>query len=1111
MSVLLVIKKFLLAEAPGFIKDVIVAFVQDGFKAGIQRLFGKKNDPVQEKLGSLDEKLDFLVKKAGDNSNVTIREIAGQLKGLITTLHIKTAHDVLLKLRSDIPTNDQYTLSVIDYALGCCSRYVNKDACLAEYGRAYTEMIGAERRDADIIGGKLYCLCLEKNKIEATRMANGLKELDRANIWAWIPELVLADDIEEAYNKLPEDIKSNTLVLANACMMRNQQTSLCVDIATYQVDGPNTLEYENLPIWVFNLSVLINRYIREWNADAFTGNTPAGQYCKELYEYSAKYLNLLEKTELGELSPDIALFNCITDYKVNKTEYLLDKLKECKASAHFLPIKQLSYVLFLSKEGKFEEAKQYLNGDGIACDASLYNIRFYLAVATADIDYAKISLDELVEKNVEMPGIMLVFLLMVIKDHPEELKEKAVKVHVTGEIDAKVYQELCHSFSNEDADVEFLEKNQEEAALGLRPFIAIALFDAGKIEEALNLSERCVKDGYVDFCSNIYFDLLKKSKSYSRLDAYLRKVREGGFKDNPYWLSEEYALAGKEEDFPRMLEIAEALYSLDSKNPSYFTTYISMQCQNGHFDKVAELAEHIGEYTFSPNAVTQLFNVLLLSDKVEESVEFLYQFIRSNEPDEKLSLLFHSACMNPKTSLVIRKEYDVVEEGRYVYYNHNGERRSDIIVKGQRTDCMLGHKKGDTVTVEDRMGRDESFEVLAIYNKYHQLLEDIYKDIFENKYQSAFSFTIDDLTSNGNGNILEGMAKVAGHDEEWLAAHNAVMEDYKNGKQTISALFNGEEYIAEFYNHLFGPFKVYSIPLQDFDQLYDKRGVKLEELTFVLDLSALILLYELHLKFGIECNTKFVVPQGIIHLIDATISKEEYAMPAGIYQTIVEKLAVIEGQGESWFKTRLKGLKRWIESNMTIEVAHEMLDVEMDDDSIFEKSRYLALEYQCAALTMRGNRVLVSEDIAMTATFGNGFPVADVNVLVYHFHQDKYLEISHFLVESDIYGGEMDVDYVVAEYEKNATVGTSSFAKCRENFDCNHYLYPVILNFCSRVYSKPIITSSDTLAVNTMLVMMFKKYDNKTATAILASAYRQLPHMKQELLTAYKTVYPFYI
>ena len=1108
MAFWLAIKAFLAEHGLSFLKDVFVAFAEDGFKAGIKRLFGKKKDPVLERLDTFGEKLDFLVKKAGCNSNITIREIAGQLKGLITTLHIKTAHDVLLKLRSDIPTSDQYTLSVIDYALGCCSRYVNKESCLAEYDRAYTEMIGAERRDADIIGAKLYCLCLEKNKTEALRMANGLKGLDRSNIWAWIPELVLADDIETAYIQLPDDIKSNNAVLANACMMRKGQTSLCVDVDTYVVDGPEKLEYESIPIWVFNLSVLFNRYLREWNHDAFMADALAGPSCKELNEYSTRYLRLVERTELGELSPDIELFNSITGYKIEKSDELLEKLKNAKSSKQFLTIKQISYVLFLSREGKYEEAKQYLEGEGIAYDASVYNIRFYLSVSTADGEYAKKTLDVLVENDIEMPAIMLVFLIMAIKDHPEELKEKAIQVRVSGDIDVKVYQELCHSFCNEVTDIEFLKDHQKDAALGLRPFIAIALFEAGLKDEALNLSESCVKDGYVDFCSHIYFDLLKKARAYSRLDAYLRKIREGGFKDNPYWLREEYALAGKEEDFPRMLAIAEALYELDRKDPSYFTIYISMQCQNGHFDKVCELSKLLGDYSFRPDEATQLFNVLLLSDMVEESVEFLYQFIRSNEPNEKLSLLFHSACMNPKTALVIRKEYDVVEEGLYVYYNHNGERRSDIIVTGQRTDCMIGKKKGEFVVIKDRMGRDETFEILVIYNKYNQLLETIYKEIHENKYQSAFSFTIDDLTESGKGNILEGMARVAGHDEDWQVAHNAALEEYKQGKQTMAVLFAGDEYFAEFYNHLYGPFKVYNIPKQDFEDLYEKREVNLNEYEYVLDLSSLIIFFELHLKFGIDYTVKFVVPLGIMHLIDSTIAKEEFAAPAGIYQTVVEKLGVVEKQDTTWLKARLIAMKEWIEGTMNVEAAHEMVDVEMGEDSIFEQSHYLTLEYQCAALTMRGNRVFVSEDIAMTAAFGKGFPVADANVFIAHFHKDKYEEISRFFVESDIYGGEIDVEYVLQQYEKHLIGEPSSFEKCKEALFNSPYLYPIVLNFCSRVYSKPIITAVDTLTVESVLRTMFGKYNQKMAASIFASAYRQLPPLRRDLVMAYRSVYP---
>lgn len=1109
MSIWIAVKLFLSEHALEFIKDVIMSFAEDGFKAGIKKLCGKDKDSVQVSLGSIQEKLDHIEKKLKSN-NTSIREIAGKLNGLISSLHIKTAHEVLLKLRAEIPISDQYSLSVVDYALGCCSRYVNKDSCLAEFDRAYAEMIGAGRHDADIIGGKLYCLCLEKNTTEALRMSNGLRELDRSHIWAWIPELYFAKDIKTVYNQLPEDIKANPEILANACMLQRQQISLCVDISTYQVEEPEILEYENIPIWLFNLSVLINRYLIEWNADAYAGNMPPGPACKALFDYSSKYLHLAEKTELGDIVPDIDLFNSITQCRLKSDSDVLVKLKDCKASLQFLPIKQISYALFLSKEERFDEAKVYLESERISEHPGVYNVRFYLALVTADAEYARNTLDAIVDKHITMPSNMLVFLMMVIKEFTKVLNGKAEMVKVDGETDFIVYRELCHFFCDGNYDIAYLKEHYDDAALGLKPFVAIALFDAGMTEEAISLSEKCVRDGYVDFCSQIHFELLKKAKAYFKLDIFLRRIREGGYKDNPIWLIEEYALAGKEEDFPRMLEISKILYEMDKNNPSYFVTYITMQYQNGHFDKVTELYGHIGDYSFTYQVISQLFNVLLLSDLVKESVEFLYHNIKTNAPNEQLSMLYHSACMNPKTAQLIRQEYDVVEEGLYVYYEHNGDRRSDIIVKGQRIDVMIGKKKGETVVVKDRMGKDESYKVDAIFNKYYQLLEDIYKDIHENKFQSAISFNIDDLLSSGNGNILEGMAKVAGHDEEWIAAYNTTLKDYKQGNQTFSALFNSDDYITELYNHLFGTFKVYNIPRVDFSTLYKQIGINLDECGYVVDLSALVLLYEIHLKFGINYSTKFIIPQGIKHLINDTIAKEEYAMPSGIYQMVVDKLAVLEDKDDSWFVTRLKGLKSWIEKTFTSEVVHEMVDLEITEDSFFGKSRYLTLEYQCAILAAKGNRVFLSEDIAMTAVFGKSFPVADVNMYIYHFHKAEYVEISHFFIESDIYGGDIELDYVLQQYDRHLADEPSSYLKCQENFSVCDYLYPVVLNFCSRLLSKSILSPADTLTVDSLLNNIFSHYDKNIATAILVSATQQLPHMKRELLNAYRTVYPLF-
>jgi hypothetical protein len=119
--------------------------------------------------------------------------------------------------------------------------------------------------------------------------------------------------------------------------------------------------------------------------------------------------------------------------------------------------------------------------------------------------------------------------------------------------------------------------------------------------------------------------------------------------------------------------------------------------------------------------------------------------------------------------------------------------------------------------------------------------------------------------------------------------------------------------------------------------------------------------------------------------------------------------------------------------------------------------------------------------------------------------------VSHFFIESDIYGGGMDVEYVLQQYDLYVLDKDSSFSKCKENLFYSLYLYPVILNFCSRITQKKIMTAIDTLTIDTMLRTMFGKLEQKTAFSVVVSAYKQLPHLRQELLTAYKAVYPLYM
>ena len=98
--------------------------------------------------------------------------------------------------------------------------------------------------------------------------------------------------------------------------------------------------------------------------------------------------------------------------------------------------------------------------------------------------------------------------------------------------------------------------------------------------------------------------------------------------------------------------------------------------------------------------------------------------------------------------------------------------------------------------------------------------------------------------------------------------------------------------------------------------------------------------------------------------------------------------------------------------------------------------------------------------------------------------------------------------FLLNQYEKHSEGDVSTFAQCRENLSCCPSLYPVVLNFCSYLYSKQFKTTADGLIADNLLTTLFKQLDRGVAIKLLNTSSRQFPHMKQELLIAFKIAHP---
>lgn len=1059
--------------------------------AALNHKENKRNRAQLNDIQEIAHENNTLLQGLANETTVIIRGAAEKLEPLVKTLHVITAHQVLNELRDTVKADDRKTLSRIDYYRGCCSRYINRDQCINEYNLAFQEMVEARVYDQDIVGAQIYIHCINNDKNAASLAANKLKSVYRTNIWAWVPDLLFADDLAVAYEYLPQDI-DRQLVLANSCMLGNNKNSLGVDIDTYNVQLPDDLTYDNIPLWSFKVSVIINRFFPEWNHSAMDSNTSPGEATQQLFSATTKLLNLQSKTELPNLLTDLVFWHAISGCQIDPTDELLETLKNCKCSAIFEEYRVIAYANILSRLERYDEAKKYLSQTIVS--PAVLNQRFLLSLQTADPQYALETFKMATATQVAFPGQLIIYALSAIKNFSEYVIQEAPKLNVEGELDKQAYQQICKHFAGEPTDIQFLLDNRHKFDHPYKPFVAIILHANQHINEGLELMKGSMPSDKIELVNCMYVDLLEQTPTHAaELYEYLRFVREDlRYTQIPRWIRIEYSLAARLADFPRMLAVSKILHEDAPEDTQYFICYLQSLVHAEDTEEVKHLIEDLHKYTFNPSQVHFVYSQLVLAGFPQQAIELLYNACLLHPTNEELSLCFFNAGINPSTAAIINQEFDEVFNGSFIHYKVNGESKTTLIDEANRHAFLIGHKKGETVEQPDWRGKIESFHIESIYSKYFQLSERICKDIADNKFTAIKSvqFTDNELKS---GSIFDELFRLTGQDQDYQIRRQQSIRQYKEGNMSLLAFLNDDSLVSELYNNLFGDFKIYGFTIADFEELYKTQETDITKLQPVLDLPSVILLYELVRKLHLTIGRKIIIPRIIVHHFEMTLQNEIHGSPNGIYQTVVDRLAPMDNT-ENWFISRLRGILDWVRDNAQIEDTTERLNQRQD---VFKESQYMTLFYDCFSLVKPG-RVLICADKTIVRTFVKHVPIADLNY--YLSKNDRYSDISHFFMDVDIYGGDIDADYVYGEYVKYTSGKPSRFTQCKENLQLCPNLYQVTLEVCDKISRSPIINTADMLVLDELMSSLFQSLGRQSSLLLLQEI------VKEETTTRFKLI-----
>ena len=136
--------------------------------------------------------------------------------------------------------------------------------------------------------------------------------------------------------------------------------------------------------------------------------------------------------------------------------------------------------------------------------------------------------------------------------------------------------------------------------------------------------------------------------------------------------------------------------------------------------------------------------------------------------------------------------------------------------------------------------------------------------------------------------------------------------------------------------------------------------------------------------------------------------------------------------------------------------------------------------------------------------------MADLNYLSSIMFPEQYESICQFFIQSNIFGGELDADYIRSEYIKHCVEKFSTFNSCKENLIYNKALFCVVVKVCEQIIEAPVVSSADELVVEGLLEEIYRAQDRNTAYLLLQTYLSQTrsASLNRIFVNAYKTIFP---
>lgn len=992
------------------------------------------------------------------NKNDEIKELLPLYRSSIEKLHLKDAYEHLGTIRRIVSkrrATNYELLATIDYLMGKCSRYIKGNDENAEFVRSFEEMKKANLFLIEIAEEYIYVNIKENEKQPIIDLCNQILEREPNNAMANAAMVVLSDDAENTYKKVPKSVLSEInfqFVIFYYIFNHPEQEWLSID--DVQCDIPENLTYNNLRQWSFCMSIYSTKLLHEGHY--FCDGRKITPTLHNVYDITNRYKTLSAGTDIENIIPDVEFMALYSEFLLiedkKRRNSLIKSMKDSKPSKE----NKMPYVLMLLEmlmiNKDFNEAARIIEEHKDCKDETLALVEFILPTRTFNKQLAAKAFEHLGETEILLPDMHCQPVLSCVAMYAGDILQfKNLKIF-ENPITQQIFEYTLMYFSTEACDVETIKALAEKAPKEAKFILAKILGSENHISEALDIIQPQIQEGAFSIEMGVYLSILRENEDYK--DVFfdtLKKLRKNGITHVKEFLEDEYYLAINCNDLTDAGEVICLLFEQFPDNNSVFYNYLNYLNLTRQKDKFSQYVGRVLN-TVEDNSILNcnFFNLLVLQEYYKEGLDFLYSAI-SRTKSQELKDLWFEYMHTPHISPIINEEKDIVENGDFVVYEENGQVKSEDIFINSNTEKLIGHHVGENVTL-DRFGIISTAKIQCIYNKYHSLTRQIYQGLQQGQSKSIRMFTLDDL-KGGDGDMLTNLMMLAGgldnkkQIEDWE-------KRYAKGEAMLISSFGNNNAYENCINRIFGNDRIYCLPYQNYEKC------QIGDYECVLDITSVVLLSMLNKIYGLTFDRNFIVPQGLSIYLQQTLQREKVNIPSFISQDVVESLRLKKEASESYHIEILQYILDWIEKYCTIEVATKKLNLNFQESghSFFE------IESESMLLTIDKKRCMISEDWGLMTNYEN-FKILNTEAFLYLLNVKEKLNVSKFLADLHFVGVNVDLDYMFEQYYRKVSNYPNTFGECLEALRINVFLTKAGLNLANRILNSTIKLPSDTFDV----------------------------------------------